>query len=91
MRATFRMLVSMVDLGLWPGLVFGEADSRTAYRDAATAAYERGDYAEAERMFGSALKLAEGRGSDTARFNAIAADRETYPSTHGGRTWQRPG
>jgi tetratricopeptide (TPR) repeat protein len=64
---TLWLLVGLVCLALWLGYVFTQGEGWEALNDTGSVAYQRGDYAEAEKQWGAALKAAEGFGSEDPR------------------------
>ncbi len=68
------LLVGLVCLALWPVHAFAQGGLWETYMAAATAAYQQGNYPEAEKQLGAALKEAEGFGPQDPRL-ATSLDR----------------
>ncbi len=60
-------LVGLECLPLWPAHASAQGDLWETYMDAATAAYQQGNYPEAEKQLEAALKEAEGFGPQDPR------------------------
>ncbi len=61
------LLVGLVCLALWPAYTSAQGDLWETYMAAATKAYQQGNYPEAEKQLGAALKEAEGFGPQDPR------------------------
>ncbi len=61
------LLVGLVCLALWPAHASAQGGLWETYMAAATKAYQQGNYPEAEKQFGAALKEAEGFGPQDPR------------------------
>ncbi len=61
------LLVGLVCLALWPAHPSAQGSLWETYMDAATAAYQQGNYPEAEKELAAALKEAEGFGPQDPR------------------------
>ena len=61
------LLAGLVCLALWPAHAPAQGGLWETYMDAATKAYQQGNYPEAEKQLGAALKEAEGFGPQDPR------------------------
>ncbi len=61
------LLVGLVCLALWPVHAFAQGGQWNTLNAAGIEAYQRGDYAEAEKQWSAALKEAEGFGPQDPR------------------------
>ena len=61
------LLVGLVFLALWPAHAPAQGGLWETYMAAGAKAYQRGDYAQAEKQFGAALNEAQGFGPQDPR------------------------
>ncbi len=68
------LLVGLVCLALWPAHAFAQGGQWNTLNAAGIEAYQRGDYAEAEKQWSAALKEAEGFGPQDPRLATSLKD-----------------